>query len=73
MQNPKAPPAARVAAASQVINRGYGLPTQTIEQATITKRAEEYTDDELATIIAQAQGVPVKPAAEQPSKLLFEF
>jgi hypothetical protein len=57
MHNPKAPPAARVAAATQVINRRYGLPMQTTQiEQTITKRAEDMTDDELATIAAR--GLP---------------
>jgi hypothetical protein len=31
MINPKSPPAARVAAASAILDRGYGKPTQQIE------------------------------------------
>jgi hypothetical protein len=52
MENEKAPPAARVAAANSLLDRGYGKPMQPISQATITKRAEDMNDDELATIAA---------------------
>jgi hypothetical protein len=31
MANPKAPPAARVAAASAILDRGYGKPPQTVD------------------------------------------
>src|SRR6266496_6518616 len=44
MQNEKAPPAARVAAANSLLDRGYGKPMQPVSQATITKRAEDMTD-----------------------------
>jgi HEAT repeat protein len=62
MQNEKAPPVARVAAANSLLDRGFGKPMQPVSQATITKRAEETTDDELATIAAQ--GLPKARQAE---------
>ena len=65
--NAKSHPQARVAAARELLDRGFGKPLQTTALATmeINNRAEDYTDDELATIIAQAQCVSVKPAAKQ--------
>jgi hypothetical protein len=57
MQNEKAPPAARVHAANSILDRGYGRPPQAVINANVaSKRALDYTDDELAAIIAA--GVP---------------
>jgi hypothetical protein len=45
--------AARVAAARELLDRGYGRPMQSVSQTMkIEKRAEDMTDDELATIAA---------------------
>jgi hypothetical protein len=64
MQNGKSPAAARVRACEVLLDRGYGKPMQTtqIAQMSITRRAEDMTDDELATIAAQ--GLPKAKQAE---------
>jgi hypothetical protein len=58
MQNGKSPAAARVRVAEVLLDRGYGKPLQPTALATmeINKRAEDMTDDELATIAAR--GLP---------------
>ena len=57
MRNDKATDNARVRAAEVLLDRGYGRPLQPTALATmeITKRADEMTDDELATIAAQGR------------------
>ncbi len=52
MLNAKAPPAARVAAANGLLDRGYGRPTQPVAQMLARVRAEDLSDDELAAIVA---------------------
>ena len=51
MRDEKAPPAARVAAANALLDRGYGKPTQPISQ-TLTKIDPcTMSDEELAAIV----------------------
>ena len=51
MDDQKAPPAARVAAANALLDRGYGKPTQPISQ-TLTKIDPcTMSDEELAAIV----------------------
>jgi hypothetical protein len=65
MQNEKAPPAARAHAANSILDRGYGRPPQAVINANVaSKRALDYTDDELAAMIAAA-----RPAVDGPAVL----
>jgi HEAT repeat protein len=50
MHNEKAPPAARVAAAGALLDRGYGKPTQTISQTLAKVDPATMSDEELAAI-----------------------
>jgi hypothetical protein len=54
MQNDKAPPAARVAAANALLDRGYGKPTQPITQTLAKIDPSALSDEELATIVKGA-------------------
>ncbi len=47
-----APPAARVAAAAHILDRGYGKPTQNINAA--VRNAQKMTDDELLAFLTGA-------------------
>ena len=52
--NKKAPPAARVAAANSLLDRGYGRPLQQSEVTNITagaRKASDMTDDELVALL----------------------
>jgi hypothetical protein len=51
MQNEKAPPAARVAAANLLLDRGYGKPAQPISQTLTKIDPNTMTDAELAAIV----------------------
>lgn len=67
MQEPKAPPAARVAAAHELLDRGWGKPAQfSTSNADEFRRAMDLTDDELANIAAGsgegAADSPVDPS-----------
>jgi hypothetical protein len=61
MQNAKAPPAARVAAANSLLDRGYGRPLQVSQSLRVTVRAEDLSDDELATIALSGDALTVEP------------
>ena len=50
MHDEKAPPAARVAAANALLDRGYGKPTQPISQTVAKVDPSTITDEELAAI-----------------------
>ena len=50
MHNEKAPPAARVAAANALLDRGYGKPTQPISQTLAKVDPGSISDEELAAI-----------------------
>jgi hypothetical protein len=50
MHDEKAPPAARVAAANALLDRGYGKPTQPISQTLATIDPSTISDEELAAI-----------------------
>ncbi len=53
VEDSKSPAAARVSAASAILDRGYGKPPQfTTGDVGAFKRASEMTDDELAAIAA---------------------
>jgi hypothetical protein len=50
MQQPEAPPAARVSAATALLDRGWGKPSQTVDMTVRKAIAKELADDELAHI-----------------------
>jgi hypothetical protein len=68
MNDKKAPPAARVGAASALLDRGWGKPDSKTEVTLIRKRAAELADDELADI-ATGSGEGASAPALDPSKL----
>ena len=51
MDDKKAPPAARVAAANSLLDRGYGKPTQPISQTVTKIDPNKMSDAELAAIV----------------------
>ena len=51
MDDQKAPPAARVAAANALLDRGYGKPTQPISQTLTKIDPSTMSDEELAAIV----------------------
>jgi hypothetical protein len=53
MNDAKAPPAARVAAANALLDRGYGKPTQPISQTLTKVDPNSLSDEELAAIVAK--------------------
>src|SRR6476620_448822 len=57
MRDEKAPPAARVAAANALLDRGYGKPTQPISQTVAKVDPSTLSDEELAAIVAQGATV----------------
>lgn len=63
-----APPSARVAAASALLDRGWGKPDSKTEVTIRHKRAAELADDELADI-AVGGGEGVAEAPVDPSQL----
>jgi hypothetical protein len=63
-----APPAARVGAASALLDRGWGKPDSKHEHVHRNKRASEIADDELADI-AVGSGEGVAEAPIDPSQL----
>lgn len=52
MEQPDAPPSARVAAATALLDRGWGKPSQTVDMTVRRHIAKELSDDELAAIAA---------------------
>lgn len=64
MNEPSAPPSARVAAAQALLDRGWGKPHQTAEITHIRQRASELSDDQLAGYITSVGG---EGTAETPS------
>jgi hypothetical protein len=50
-RNEKAPPAARVAAANALLDRGYGKPTQSISKTLAKIDPSTMSDEELAAIV----------------------
>ena len=57
MHNEKAPPAARVAAANALLDRGYGKPTQPISQTLAKIDPSSISDEELAAIAMNGASV----------------
>ncbi len=58
MSNEKTPPAARVAAANALLDRGYGKPTQPISKTLAKVDPATMTDEELATIAREGGETP---------------
>jgi hypothetical protein len=50
MNQHEAPPAARVSAATALLDRGWGKPSQTVDMTVRRQIAKELSDDELADI-----------------------
>ena len=61
MQNEKAPPAARVAAANALLDRGYGKPTQPISQTLSKIDPSTMSDEELAAIVRSGIQYDARP------------
>src|SRR5436309_8237921 len=57
MRDDKAPPAARVAAANALLDRGYGKPTQPISQTLARVDPATMSDEELAAIAMNGASV----------------
>jgi len=57
MDDEKAPPAARVAAANALLDRGYGKPTQPISQTLAKVDPSSISDEELAAIAMNGASV----------------
>lgn len=65
MEQSEAPPAARVSAATALLDRGWGKPSQIVDMTVRKQIAKELGDDELADIAAgggeDAASSPVDP------------
>jgi hypothetical protein len=61
MGDEKAPPAARVAAANALLDRGYGKPTQPISQTLAKIDPSTMSDEELAAIVRGGTQPDVRP------------
>jgi hypothetical protein len=57
MHDEEAPPAARVAAANALLDRGYGKPTQPISQTLAKVDPSSISDEELAAIVMNGASV----------------
>lgn len=67
MNQAKAPPAARVAAANAVLDRAWGKPNQTIEATIGNVDPARFSDAELASLVQSDSGegaaeTPIDPA-----------
>ena len=69
MNETKANPAARVAAAQALLDRGWGKATQVVEATVNNVDASRVSDLELATIIAIDSGEGTPEAEIDPSQL----
>ena len=61
MDDQKAPPAARVAAANALLDRGYGKPTQPISQTLTKIDPTTMSDEELAAIVRNGVQIDARP------------
>ena len=61
MSNEKAPPAARVAAANALLDRGYGKPTQPISKTLAKVDPNTMSDEELAAIAKNGAEPDARP------------
>lgn len=64
MNQDHAPPAARVAAAQALLDRGWGKPSQTMDMTVRRVAAKELSDDELADIATGSSGDVADPAID---------
>lgn len=69
MNERKAPPAARVAAAQALLDRGWGKATQVVEATVNNVDASRVSDMELAALIAIDSGEGTPEAPQDTSKL----
>ena len=60
MGDEKTPPAARVAAANALLDRGYGKPTQPISKTSVKVDPSTMSDEELAAIVRNGAGTDVQ-------------
>jgi hypothetical protein len=68
MSNDEAPHAARVSAATALLDRGWGKPQQTVDMTVRKQIAKELSDDELADI-ATGSGEGAAEAPLDPAQL----
>lgn len=61
MNDEKTPPAARVAAANALLDRGYGKPTQPISKTLAKVDPSSMTDEELAAIAKNGTETNARP------------
>ncbi len=61
MHNEKTPPAARVAAANALLDRGYGKPTQPISKTLAKVEPSTMSDEELAAIARNGAETNARP------------
>ncbi len=61
MSNEKTPPAARVAAANALLDRGYGKPTQPISKTLAKVDPSTMSDEELAAIARNGAETNARP------------
>lgn len=66
MNQPDAPPAARVAAAQALLDRGWGKPHQTAEVVHYNVKAAQLSDDQLAGYLASASSDGAAETPENP-------
>jgi hypothetical protein len=62
MNNEKTPPAARVAAANALLDRGYGKPTQPISKTLAEVDPSRISDEELAAIARNGAETNAQPS-----------
>jgi hypothetical protein len=63
MRDEKASPAARIAAANALLDRGYGRPTSIVDTHIDEKRdVRDWTTDELRAFLNEAAGQDLVPA-----------
>ncbi|MCP4375767.1 MAG: hypothetical protein GY794_06280 [bacterium] len=61
MNNEKTPPAARVAAANALLDRGYGKPTQPISKTLAKVDPSTMSDEELAAVVRNGAETNARP------------
>jgi hypothetical protein len=66
MNEPDAPPSARVSAAQALLDRGWGKPAQTMDMTVRRVSAKELPDDELADIAAGSGEGVAEQAGDPP-------
>ena len=65
MNNQNTAPAARIAAANALLDRGYGKPTQSAGQTEMRVDARMLSDEELTAIILKAEEASANGCAEE--------